>query len=130
MFMKKKYNITVNGEKYEVEVELIDCEDGPASAVSHDSFSIPAAVPASPASASRPDVSDNDIPVRAPMPGTVLKVNVKTGDNVKRGQSLIVLEAMKMENEITAPEDGTISVINVTSGKSAASGEVLLYYRK
>ena len=63
MFMKKKYNITVNGEKYEVEVELIDSEDGPASAVSHDSFSIPAAVPASPASASRPDVSDNDIPV-------------------------------------------------------------------
>ncbi len=127
--MKKKYNITVNGEKYEVEVELIDSEDVPSSSVSRDSFSIPAA-PASAAAVSRPDVSDNDIPVRAPMPGTVLKVNVKAGDSVKRGQSLIVLEAMKMENEITAPEDGTISVINVTSGKSAASGEVLLYYRK
>lgn len=127
--MKKKYNITVNGEKYEVEVELIDSEDVPSSSVSRDSFSIPAA-PAPAVAVSRPDVSDNDIPVRAPMPGTVLKVNVKAGDSVKRGQSLIVLEAMKMENEITAPEDGTISVINVTSGKSAASGEVLLYYRK
>lgn len=127
--MKKKYNITVNGEKYEVEVELIDSEDVPSSSVSRDSFSIPAA-PAPAAAVSRPDVSDNDIPVRAPMPGTVLKVNVKAGDSVKRGQSLIVLEAMKMENEITAPEDGIISVINVTSGKSAASGEVLLYYRK
>ena len=59
--MKKKYNITVNGEKYEVEVELIDSEDVPSSSVSRDSFSIPAA-PAPAAAVSRPDVSDNDIP--------------------------------------------------------------------
>lgn len=128
--MKKKYNITVNGEKYEVEVELIDSEESPSSPSVNDTFSVPLNLPASPAAVSHPDVSDKDIPVRAPMPGTVLKVNVKTGDSVKSGQSLIILEAMKMENEITAPEDGTISIINVTSGKSAASGEILLYYRK
>jgi biotin carboxyl carrier protein len=131
--MKKKYNVTVNGEKYEVEVELIDDEkdnagdrpvitgDHAAASVKEDHY----------AAAPQPkQVSDSDIAVRAPMPGTVLKVNVNPGDTFKKGQCLLILEAMKMENEIGAPEDGTVSSVMTGEGRTVAAKDVLIYYRK
>ena len=60
------------------------------------------------------------------MPGTILAVNVKAGQAVKKGDVLIMLEAMKMENEIMAPVDGTVSAVNVTKGQSVQSGDVLV----
>ncbi|MDN6836796.1 MAG: biotin/lipoyl-binding protein [Lactococcus lactis] len=63
--------------------------------------------------------------VTAPMPGNVLKVSVKTGQTVKKGETVVILEAMKMENEIVAPSDGTISAINVKEGQSVESDDVL-----
>ena len=128
--MKKKYNVTVNGEKFEVEVELADTEDTGSSASVRDTYSVPEVQPAAAAAPRTSDVSDSDLPLRAPMPGSVIKVNVNRGDSVKRGDSLVILEAMKMENEISAPEDGVISAINVSAGNSVASGDVLLYYHK
>ena len=64
--------------------------------------------------------------VAAPMPGTVLKINVKVGDAVKAGQAVAVLEAMKMENEIAAPQDGTVASVNVSQGASVNTGDVLV----
>ncbi len=60
------------------------------------------------------------------MPGTILAVNVKPGDSVKKGQVLVILEAMKMENEILAPQDGTVSSVDVSGGASVDSGDILL----
>ncbi|MBO4327632.1 MAG: biotin/lipoyl-binding protein [Clostridia bacterium] len=131
----KKYNVKVNGEQFEVEVELMDSENGQPSVqpvfteTRRDSVSSASSVSASLSDAASPEAGV-DIAVKAPVPGTVLRVNVKTGDAIKRGQCLLVLEAMKMENEIDAPEDGTVSIIRAGDGKSVAADEVLLYYRK
>ena len=64
------------------------------------------------------------------MPGTVLKVNVNPGDTFKKGQCLLILEAMKMENEIGAPEDGTVTSVMTGEGRTVAAKDVLIYYRK
>jgi biotin carboxyl carrier protein len=84
--------------------------------------------PAAPAPAPAPAAqgSAGSTVVKAPMPGTILKVNVAIGDTVKKGDVLCVLEAMKMENDICAPSDGTVASINTTKGSSVASDDVLL----
>ena len=64
--------------------------------------------------------------IAAPMPGTVLQVAVSVGDNVTKGQTLLVLEAMKMENEIMAPADGVVQEVNVTQGVSVNAGDILI----
>ncbi len=108
----KKYRVNVNGTAYEVEIELID-----ANAVA----SAPAAAPkAAPAAAPAGGQA-----VNAPMPGTILKVNVQNGQAVKKGDVLMILEAMKMENEIMAPCDGTVAGVAVAQGASVDSGAVL-----
>lgn len=107
----KKYRVNVNGTTYEVEIEEIDA------------FS--AASAASPAPAAAPAAIVGGTTVTAPMPGSILKVNVQNGQTVKKGDVLMVLEAMKMENEIMAPCDGTVSGVSVTSGASVESGAVL-----
>ncbi len=104
--------VTVNGKKYLVETEK---PAAPAPAPK------PAAAPAAPKAAPAGGQS-----VNAPMPGTILAVNVKAGQAVKKGDVLIMLEAMKMENEIMAPVDGTVSAVNVTKGQSVQSGDVLV----
>ena len=106
----KKYTITVNGTAYEVEVE----EAGVVA-------SAPKAAPkaAAPAAAGATTVS-------APMPGKVLSVNVKAGDAVKSGDVLLILEAMKMQNEIMAPADGTVSDVRVSAGQTVATGDVMI----
>mgnify|MGYP004612663235 CR=1 FL=1 len=122
----KKYNVTVNGTTYEVEVE----EVGGVSTVSSEA---PAAAPApsqapkaAPApAASKPSVGQGE-KVNAPMPGTVLKINVSNGQQVKKGDVLCVLEAMKMENDIVSPKDGTITSVVAKQGATVNSGDVLV----
>ena len=107
----KKYRVTVNGTVYEIELEELT---GAAP-------SAPAA-PAAPAAAAAPAGGDQ---VTSPMPGTILAVNVAVGDTVKRGQVLMILEAMKMENEIMCPCDGKIASVNTSKGSSVESGTLL-----
>ena len=107
----KTYKVNVNGTQYMVEIELIDGSTAQAVA--------PAAAPAA---ATAPAGGET---VNSPMPGTILDVKVKAGDKVEEGQVLMVLEAMKMENEISAPISGTVSAVNVSAGSTVASGDVL-----
>ena len=107
----KKYRVTVNGTVYEIELEELT---GAAP-------SAPAA-PAAPAAAAAPAGGEQ---VTSPMPGTILAVNVAVGDTVKRGQVLMILEAMKMENEIMCPCDGKIASVNASKGSYVESGTLL-----
>ena len=111
----KAYKVTVNGNVYEITLEVIDKSEVKTSA--------PAA-PA-PAPAPAPAASAAGTSITAPMPGTILKVNVKNGDAVKKGDVLMVLEAMKMENEIMAPADGVVAGISVSDGTAVEAGAVL-----
>lgn len=104
----KKYRINVNGSLYEVEIEEMQA---PAT------MSAPAAAPAAqPAPAAAP--AGAGAQVKAPMPGTILDVRVQSGAHVKKGDVLVILEAMKMENEIQAPADGTVTSVSVRKGDS------------
>jgi biotin carboxyl carrier protein len=115
----KKYNITVNGNTYEVFVEEAD---GAVAAP----VAAPAAPAATPAPAAAPAVTGSGEAVSAPMPGNILKVNVNVGDAVKSGAVLVVLEAMKMENEIMAPKDGTVTQVLVSKGSTVDTGAPLV----
>ncbi len=114
----KAYKVTVNGNVYEITLEIIDKADikTPAAPVA-----APAAAPAAPVAPAAAGATT----ITAPMPGTILKVNVANGQAVKKGDVLMVLEAMKMENEIMAPADGTVSSVNVNAGASVEAGAVL-----
>ena len=128
------YKVTLNGKTYEVEVEvgkvvLLDeyeaCAPAPAAAPA--ATAAPAA-PAAPAAAPAPApvaLSDGE-PVNAPMPGNILRIDVKEGDKVKAGQTLLILEAMKMENEIAAPKDGTVVQIATSKGAVVETGTPLI----
>lgn len=110
----KKYNVTVNGNRYEIVLEVVDAADVKPAA--------PAATSAAPAPVAAPAGGET---VTSPMPGTILNVNVQNGAAVKKGDVLMVLEAMKMENEIMAPCDGTVSSVNVQKGAAVETGAVL-----
>ena len=109
----KKYKVTVNGTAYEIELEELTGA-APAAATA-------APVP-TPAPAAAPAGGEQ---VTSPMPGTILAINVAAGDTVKRGQVLMVLEAMKMENEIMCPCDGKIASVNTSKGAAVESGTLL-----
>ena len=96
----KKYKVNVNGSVYEITLEVLD--------------GAPAAAPAAPAAAPAAAAPAGGEKVCSPMPGTILSVNVANGSAVKKGDVLMVLEAMKMENEIMAPCDGTITSVNTS----------------
>ena len=111
----KKYRVTVNGTAYEIELEeLTGAAPAPAAAA-------PAPAPAA-APAAAPAGGEQ---VTSPMPGTILSINVAAGDTVKRGQVLMILEAMKMENEIMCPCDGKIASVNTSKGAAVESGTLL-----
>lgn len=110
----KHYRVNVNGTAYEIAIEEISAAEAKNAA-----SAAPAAAPA-PAS-----VPAGGITVNAPMPGTILSVNVTAGQTVNKGDVLMILEAMKMENEIMAPESGKIASVNVQKGASVKTGDVL-----
>ena len=117
-----KYIVNLNGKNYEVEVE-----EGSASIVSV--TDAPAATPAAPAapaaSAPAPALSGSGEKVVAPMPGTILSVSVSEGKAVRAGDIIMVLEAMKMENEIAAPCSGTVTQVLVQKGSTVDTNAVL-----
>ena len=110
----KKYRVTVNGTAYEIELEELT---GAAPAAAPAAATAPA-----PAAAAAPAGGEQ---VTSPMPGTILSVNVAAGDAVKRGQVLMILEAMKMENEIMCPCDGKVVSVNTSKGSAVESGTLL-----
>ncbi len=119
----KNYTITVNGTPYNVTVE-----EGTSSAAPVASAPAPAAAPApqaAPKAAPAPAAAGS-VKVDAPMPGNILDVKVSNGTAVKAGQVLVILEAMKMENEIVAPQDGTVASINVNKGDTVEAGQTIV----
>ena len=117
----KYYNITVNGVAYSVSVEETAAGAAPVAAA-------PVAAPVAPkaAPAAAPKAAAGAVTVKAPMPGNILDVKVAAGASVKAGDVLVILEAMKMENEIVAPQDGTVASVNVNKGDTVNSGDVLV----
>ena len=114
----KKYVVNVNGTKYEITLETVDGVAAQASAQAPAATQAPAAAPA-PAAANGAGEQ-----ISAPMPGTILDVKVANGQTVKKGDVLLILEAMKMENEIMAPADGTVTSV-IAKGTSVETGTVL-----
>ena len=127
----KNYRITVNGVSYDVTVEETAAAAAqpapvPSAAPAVTAAPAPKAAPAPAPAPKAAPVATGANAIKAPMPGTIVKVNVKAGDSVKRGDVLCVLEAMKMENEIMAPADGTVAGVNVSAGESVQTDAVLL----
>jgi biotin carboxyl carrier protein len=112
----KSYTITVNGNVYDVTVE----ETGASSSapVARKAAPAPKAAPAAP----KASAGAGSIKVSAPMPGTVKAINVSVGDAVKKGDTILVFEAMKMENQLVAPQDGTVASIDVAVNDSFEAG--------
>ncbi len=129
----RKFNITVNGVSYEVEVEEVAggaapvaAAPAPVAAAPAAPVAAPAAPKAAPAPAPKAAPVAGGVKVSAPMPGTILDVKVAQGSAVKKGDILVILEAMKMENEILAAQDGTVAQVLVSKGASVNSGDVLV----
>lgn len=125
-----KYDVTLNGKVYEVEVErgeaiLVNVADAPVAAPVAAPAPVAAAPVAAPAPIAAAPVLSGEV-INAPMPGVILGVKVAEGDDVKKGQVLLVLEAMKMENEIMAPRDGKVVVVAVAKGAKVETGTPLL----
>ena len=124
-----KYKVTLNNRVYEVEVEmgqamLTDEYDAVAHAAPAAPTAVPAA-PAAPAAVPAAALASGEV-VKAPMPGNILKINVAPGQKVEEGDVLIVLEAMKMENEIVATKSGTVAQVAVSKGAVVETGAPLV----
>lgn len=129
-----KYKVTLNGKTYEVEVEqgkavLLDeyeaLAPAPAAAAAPAAAPAAAAPAAAPAPAAPVNLAAGET-VEAPMPGNIIRVDVKQGDIVKAGQILVILEAMKMENEIVSPKDGTVAQVVTSKGAVVDTGAPLV----
>lgn len=133
----KNYTITVNGNTYEVTVEegfksvnqatpVAPVQPAPAVKPAAAVQSAPAPTPTAPAAKPVASGTAGSVQVNAPMPGKIVSVKVNVGQSVKKGDVVVILEAMKMENEIVASEDGTIASVNVTAGQSVEAGDILV----
>lgn len=111
----KKYRIKVNGKVYEVELEAV--EEVKASEVKEESKE---------EVKERQTTSLGSKDVLAPIGGNVISVNVKVGDTVKKGQCLVVIEAMKLENEVVSPQDGVVTSVNVNKGSAVQTSDLLI----
>ena len=128
----KKYNITVNGTSYEVVVEEVSAggafvSQAPVAPMAAAPVAAPQAAPA-PKAAPAPvsATQSGSVPVTAPMPGTILDIKVSVGQSVKKGDTVCVLEAMKMENDIPAPQDGVVASVNLQKGASCSANDVII----
>ncbi len=129
-----KYKVTLNGKTYEVEVEqgkAVLLDEYEALAPAPAAVAVPAAAPAAapvaaPAASAAPVNLEAGEAVNAPMPGNILRIDVAKGDTVKAGQVLVILEAMKMENEIVAPKDGTVAQVVTSKGAVVDTGSPLI----
>ncbi|MBR6223980.1 MAG: biotin/lipoyl-binding protein [Lachnospiraceae bacterium] len=117
----KNYRITVNGTAYDVQVE--ELEGGVAAPAAPAPKKAAPKAPAAPKAA--PQTGAGSIEVSAPMPGKILGIKANVGQSIKKGDVVLILEAMKMENEVVAPEDGTVASINVAVGDMVEPGDVL-----
>jgi len=126
--MIKNYRVTVNGQSYDVAVE----EAGSVASVAQPAAAVQPApapqpvVPAAASAAASAAAPAGASTVKAPMPGTVLSLKVSPGQSVKRGDVLLILEAMKMENEISAPTDGVVAAIRVQAGSTVNTGDPMV----
>ena len=123
-----KYRIKLNGKVYEMEVELVGENDSaqPVKTASPAAVPTPVRENSAPKAAATPTVAANQAgAVTSPLQGTIIKINAANGDAVKAGQTVIVLEAMKMQNDIAAPKDGTLSDLAVAVGDNVKSGQML-----
>lgn len=133
----KRYTITVNGQAYDVQVEEnasgapvaaaapVAAPAPAAPAAASAPAAAPATAPAAPAAPAPAPAADAEV-VSAPMPGTILDIKVSAGSKVSKGDVLVVLEAMKMENDIVAAHDATVAAIHVQKGDSVESGSALV----
>lgn len=121
----KYYNISVNGVAYSVSVEETAAGAAPVAPAAAPAPKAAPAAAAAPAAPAAPAAA-GAVEVKAPMPGNILDVKVAAGASVKAGDVLVILEAMKMENEIVAPQDGTVASINVHKGDTVNSGDTLV----
>lgn len=119
----KNLRITVNGTAYDVQVEELGTSSAQVASVPAQAA---AAVPASAAKPAAASGAAGSVVVKAPMPGTVVKIEVSAGQAVKAGDDLVFIEAMKMETPVKAPKDGTVATIDVAKGESVDSGKVLV----
>ena len=125
----KKFNVTVNGTTYEVEVEEVKAAGGAAPKVAAPKAApAPAPAPkvAAPAAAPKVAAGAGEHSIDSPMPGKIVKLVANEGQAVKAGDVLLILEAMKMQNEITADADGTVKKFNVAAGQSVKAHESLV----
>ena len=121
----KKFNVTVNGTAYDVEVNEVKAGGAaaPAPKAAPAAAPAPKAAPApAPAAAAAPVPAGAET-VKAPMPGKILSVAVSAGQQVKKGETLLILEAMKMQNEIAAPHDATVTEVRVSANQTVATGD-------
>ena len=119
-FKMKKFNVTVNGTAYDVEVNEVKAA-APAAAPKAAPAAAPKAAPA-PAAAKAPVPAGAET-VKAPMPGKILSVAVSAGQAVKKGETLLILEAMKMQNEIAAPHDAVVAEVRVAANQTVSTGD-------
>lgn len=123
-----KAEVALNGKSYTVELDMPEMKVAAPKPVVRPVAAAPRAAAAAPAAAApaAPAAAGDGTSVKSPLPGTVLNVFVHPGDKVSSGQRMLVLEAMKMENNINAPKDGTVKTVRVQQGDAVMEGDVLI----
>ena len=121
----KNYRIIVNGVSYDVAVQELDGAEVSETVAAPVPAAVPAPKPAAKKAASRKASGSGSVKINSPMPGKIVAIKADPGATVKKGDVVVVLEAMKMENEICAPQDGTIAGIEVSVGDQVEGGDLL-----